>query len=140
MFSQRERICITIAILTHHKGGFSSSRLGKECKHSLLSFRSVGSSRGTYLDQLFASWSFMLNPYGYSPPYQGGLWLKEAALPPIKPIFLPNHPLTKEGFFMGTKNRTREDVCGEIGVLPTLAANLCSVKYCTIIYYTDFIY
>ena len=40
---------------------------------------------------------------------------------------------------MGTKNRTREDVCGEIGVLSTLTANSYSVKYCTIINYTDFI-
>ena len=27
---------------THHKGCVSSSRLGKVCKHPLLSFRSVG--------------------------------------------------------------------------------------------------
>ena len=36
------RNCITRAILTHHKGGFSSSRLGNACKHSLLSLRIVG--------------------------------------------------------------------------------------------------
>ena len=30
------------AILTHHKGSFSSSRLGKVCKPTLLSHRSVG--------------------------------------------------------------------------------------------------
>ena len=32
----------TYRILTHHKGGFSSSRLGIVCKHPLLSLRSVG--------------------------------------------------------------------------------------------------
>ena len=41
---------------------------------------------------------------------------------------------------VGMKNRTREDVCGEIGILSTLAVNLYSVKYCTIINYADFIY
>ena len=36
------KIHITIAILPHHKGGVSSSRLGIVCKPPLLSLRSVG--------------------------------------------------------------------------------------------------